>query len=368
MHRAPEQRVDHVIDVIYGAAVGATGWDRVAEALRDLSGAIAAGVSLRPETPDGVFRQHWAGLDPEFERRYVDGLYRDDPWVEGAQRMPVGRTWCGGRFIAERELVRTRFYNEACAPFGYRDIAGCIIASTPGYTITYGMFVDRVAEERSFEHVDRVLPHLARALALTADAPVRWMTDLAHMLETLNMPAAVVDADARLIVANAGGRAVLERGEGVRLDRGRVGCRRPSVQQALHAAIARTAGGLEPRPCPIGVARPRRQRALAVSVMPLPRHLGGSSRALVVMIDPDAALARSAAAVARVFDLSPAEARLTAALSQGLDPRAMADAFGLSVHTVRTQMRSVFRKTGCHRQADLAALVATLAPLGGGGE
>ncbi|MCB9544307.1 MAG: helix-turn-helix transcriptional regulator [Myxococcales bacterium] len=356
-------RVTTVIDAAYDAAFGVASWADVAESLRDLSGAVAAGFSLRPTQADGAFQQHWAGLDPGFERLYVEELYQEDPWVEGAARMPIGRTWCGNQFIDDADLVQTRFYNEACAPFGYRDIAGCILAVTPSHTITFGAFVERPAELERFHLVDQVLPHLARALAIGPGGPKRLPPDVTAMLAALNMPAAVVDADACLVQANGPGHALLLRGEGVRLEGRRLRCGRAGVERALHADIAQAAQGRSERPPPIGVPRPRRQRALAVSVLPVPMHLAGQRLALVVFIDPDAPTSRGAAAVARVFDLSPAEARLTAALGQGLELREISESLGLSIHTVRTQMRAVFRKTGCSRQAELTALVARLAPL-----
>jgi DNA-binding CsgD family transcriptional regulator len=53
------------------------------------------------------------------------------------------------------------------------------------------------------------------------------------------------------------------------------------------------------------------------------------------------------------FDLTPAEARLVAHLVAGASLRSCAKALGIKYETVRSYLKSAFRKTGTHRQAEL---------------
>ncbi len=64
--------------------------------------------------------------------------------------------------------------------------------------------------------------------------------------------------------------------------------------------------------------------------------------------------------VAAAWGLTPAESRVACGLAQGLTTEAMAQAFGVSRTTVRTQTQSVLNKTGAARQADLVSLLAAL--------
>jgi DNA-binding CsgD family transcriptional regulator len=57
------------------------------------------------------------------------------------------------------------------------------------------------------------------------------------------------------------------------------------------------------------------------------------------------------------FSLTPAEQRLTHYLTAGGRLGEAAAAFGVSRHTVRNQLRSVFDKVGVQRQADLTRLM-----------
>src|SRR5262245_23730918 len=57
------------------------------------------------------------------------------------------------------------------------------------------------------------------------------------------------------------------------------------------------------------------------------------------------------------FDLTPAQARLVVLLFAGASLRSCAKALGIKYETARTYLKSVFQKTGTHRQAELVLTV-----------
>jgi DNA-binding CsgD family transcriptional regulator len=67
--------------------------------------------------------------------------------------------------------------------------------------------------------------------------------------------------------------------------------------------------------------------------------------------------------MARLFDLTPAERRILDKLIAGEDLREAAAALQISIHTARTQLKSIFRKTGRRSQGQLLTLAARLATL-----
>jgi len=73
----------------------------------------------------------------------------------------------------------------------------------------------------------------------------------------------------------------------------------------------------------------------------------------LILIDPSQAPLLSAGHVTSLFGLTPAEAQLAVALSQGISLNAYADRRGVSVGTVRIQMKRILEKTDSRRQADL---------------
>lgn len=71
----------------------------------------------------------------------------------------------------------------------------------------------------------------------------------------------------------------------------------------------------------------------------------------------DPGLKQALEAVADLYGLTPAEARLVEALLGGETVAEYAERAGVSANTAKTQLKRVFAKTGCGRQAELVAAV-----------
>ena len=63
----------------------------------------------------------------------------------------------------------------------------------------------------------------------------------------------------------------------------------------------------------------------------------------------------------RVFDLTPAEARLACRLARGDSLEQVAQALDVKMTTARSQLAAIFAKTGTCRQAQLVAILSRLA-------
>jgi DNA-binding CsgD family transcriptional regulator len=59
-----------------------------------------------------------------------------------------------------------------------------------------------------------------------------------------------------------------------------------------------------------------------------------------------------------LFDLTAAEARVASGVTEGLTLDQIAERHGVALGTIRTQIKSVFAKTGSSRQSQLAGLLA----------
>jgi DNA-binding CsgD family transcriptional regulator len=64
----------------------------------------------------------------------------------------------------------------------------------------------------------------------------------------------------------------------------------------------------------------------------------------------------------REYRLTPQEATIAEMMALGLSPSQIAAETGARVNTVRTQIKRIFAKTGCHRQSQVAVLVLRHVP------
>jgi DNA-binding CsgD family transcriptional regulator len=116
----------------------------------------------------------------------------------------------------------------------------------------------------------------------------------------------------------------------------------------------------------------RRSSALAASrgmqaplrLLVVPMDAAGGREAAVWILEPPSPRLPHPRILGVLFGLSRAEARLALRLLAGLTPQECAREAGVGVATVRSQLHSMFAKTGARRQAELVALLARVPVLG----
>ena len=85
-----------------------------------------------------------------------------------------------------------------------------------------------------------------------------------------------------------------------------------------------------------------------------------ATRVLLVVHTPGALEGLDTSLLADTFGLTRAETGVARAAARGDDPQDIADTRFVSRETVRTQMRTLYRKLGVKRQADLVRIISQL--------
>lgn len=173
-------------------------------------------------------------------------------------------------------------------------------------------------------------------------------------------PMAVIIADAQGVVrlSNARGRALLATKEALFVDPlGRIRLVDRTQDARLYQTIRMVQEGSD---VDCALAAPRREDGvpLSVLVVPVGRGAGGAPRGVTLFIsDPDAPPVIHPETLEGLYGLTLAEARLVIALVSGQTLDGVAAATGTSPNTLKNHLKSVFRKTGATRQAELMKLV-----------
>lgn len=183
-------------------------------------------------------------------------------------------------------------------------------------------------------------------------------------LDRLAIAAFIVNASGSLQHLNASARAMLANDRCVRVKNSLFRFYEPALNSAFEAALRRaTQGSTHLALLPLSSCK---EDVYEVSVLPLQEDGAGASAqalALVVIARPQPDALTIERRVRGLYGLTEAEARVMAALTLGGTVEEIAVAHGVRPSTVRAQVRSIFEKTGVHRQTDLVRLALCGAPI-----
>jgi DNA-binding CsgD family transcriptional regulator len=206
--------------------------------------------------------------------------------------------------------------------------------------------------------LDSFRPHLARAGLLAARWRLERLRAAAEALAMIGLPAIVVDARGKALAANA-------LVEGLRshllwLPNDRVALVDPSANALLLSVISEI-GSPSASVARSFPARGTDHDPMIVHLIPatgVARELFDGGFALLVFTPLNEPAAPDTAILKGLFDLTASEARVAMGVTKGLSPNEIACRDGVSVETVRTQLKSILDKMGLNRQSQLAGMLA----------
>jgi DNA-binding CsgD family transcriptional regulator len=264
--------------------------------------------------------------------------------------------------IMDIEMLRQHpYYQEFLAPLGLQWFAG--VGMTAGDDV-WCLSIQRTAASQPFSpEQKRDLAKLSSRLSSSvALARVLGNYRAAGALDAFEMcGTAVVLLNSYGEVFRANQSAELLIGKEIKIVERRLTSKSPiataRLDRALHDLVwSHDSSALA---APVLLPRDQQRPLLACPV----RLSGPTSNILadchfaVVLIDPEKRSRPVEAQLQAFFRLTSAEAKLAARLADGAALGTAASELGIAKETSRSQLKSVFRKTGTHRQAELVALL-----------
>lgn len=207
------------------------------------------------------------------------------------------------------------------------------------------------------------LPHFRRAARLTIAVGEAAQTGMVDAFSALNKAAILLDDLGAVVRANAPAEALL--GDALLISRGRLrassGAHRNLTQ--LIASVCRPDAAIAtPKTDAIAVRR-ESGPPLVVQAAPLvnaARDIFQCARA-ILLITPLHRLPEVGEAILhQAFGLTPAEVNLARMIIAGKSMPEAADELGVSAHTTRTHLKSMFAKTQTRSQSELAVMLSRL--------
>jgi DNA-binding CsgD family transcriptional regulator len=372
--------LDGVIAEIYSAAAGEQPWTAPLEQMVDrwrCWGVQVFGLRLA----DGSMAfSHDVGFPAEGMLHYVSRYHLIDPRTPMLSPLAMGEWWHCHEHFDDDFVARHPLYQELLIPYGGRYSSGVKLYQDNELLVVMG--VSRGPVEGPLDGDDRIAMrrlslHMQTAVGLWRRQRRTVQQALAGevIVSRLSQPVLLVDSELVIHHRNAAARALMTRRVGIVERDCRLTCSDITTQGELLLAIQQLRLGGTPD---ASASRPHDRVVLRVGQPPgtalllvlssLEPHetmgaFGAQTLALVLMHDLAQRSAPDPLMVGAAFSLTPAEAQVACGVAAGRSPQQFADTTGVSVHTVRAQLSTVFQKVGVGRQAELASALAGLTPL-----
>jgi DNA-binding CsgD family transcriptional regulator len=372
-----QQQLQQILALIEHSVFDPSAMPALYQSIADLLGAEGIGLQIIDKQTSKTLYSFDAGIDASDHRRYYDEVYLHNPRVPQLMTTPVGRIFTD-RAITSPEQRRSNPYYAWLGSIGYREGICLKLLDQPDC-------LGAIAFERRPD-TSRPLED-ALALAQLLSGPLSRAAAIGRHLALAEFrsqgfaaaaaaavpAAALLSPQGHVVDANAGFRAILDRRDGLFLaggePRGCVAAGARALRCAITAGLDALRTGNGAGNCAALLPRLNGRPPYRVFVQPVRpathEQAGfrwGLEAGLLLLVDePErAASAARIDALASLYGLTRAEIRVAEGLGRGDNVTAIAAEHGVSVATVRSQLKSILAKTETSRQGELVVLINRL--------
>lgn len=353
-----------ILDAIYDSAVDPAAWARLPAVLARMAEAQTCAVYYDTGAAVGdLATYNLKDASPD----YVAYYHQLDPWMKLGRAAPQLVSKFGEQLIRQPAFEETEYYRDFGRHWGLHHLLGVHAPLTSGLCFNVGLHRPRDAEPFSPEikaKFDLLLPHIQRAMQLRLRALESGRQAAIGLagLSTLTFAVIICDGNAAVEFANPAAEQMAASGSGLRIARRSDGAtlQLTTRTQELHSLVRNAASG--------GAGGAMRidspGETLLILVAPLPGNhdLAATfgSRVMVSIKGTGLDGRPSKTHLAALFNFTATESVLALALMSSKSIDEIAVERGVKIPTLRTQLASMFAKTGTDNQRDLVRLLGTI--------
>ncbi|UWU91371.1 helix-turn-helix transcriptional regulator [Bradyrhizobium sp. CB1015] len=361
--RIDDEELSKVLSRFGEAAVNPEAWRRIMDDICKAVGASAA-ILLQSDirTPDVPRTDSIAEATDLYFR---DNWHLRDPRAKGFPQMMAGEVVTDLDVMTPEQIRADPMYNEVLFPFGYRWFAGIgFWADSAAWALT----IQRTGREGAFEARDKQLlaqlaPRLTETATLATAVGRITLTSMTDVLGRVGQPALILNREGKVLRTNEVADGGFD--NEIRIKDRRLLLRDKQAMAKLDQLINLIRSTPDSAAIPAAPILVRRTAKPPVVLRILPvdgaaRSVFLGARAMLILSNLVPPPAPDSALIGQAFDLTPAESRLAALLATGASLASAAEQLRISRETARNHLKSIFSKTGAHRQPELVKLLLQL--------
>lgn len=365
--RINPEKIEACIDAFYAAAADRGHWESAVDRAQHLLGGHSS-LLFTHELPSGAAEALWVGraLPPDSLASYESYYAATDLWVQGVVRScrRTNTVMVGDQLVAREVFDASEWYNDFLRHYDiYHLLTTSLFDRRAHPSVYFSIYRHRGGEsfdQQTCRAFRTLVPHIQRALVIRNSL---WRTHdtnrtLEAGLNALCQPVFIVDGRRRVEFLNRAAEQEVSGESELAIRAGRLIMRTgdsPAHLERLLVRATRSRG----REGAVAEFRDSSGHRRQILISPLTTEPSG--RAIVLISERSRARDDDLDMLLReLFRLSRAEIRLCTALLDDLSLPELADLSGVSRHTLRSQLKSVFLKTGCSKQTALMRLLMSL--------
>ena len=352
---------------LYKAASDPAAWEPFLQDLAGRTSATAAALVIYDSSEASyVLSRSWE-FSPEATKLYGEHYGALDVWAHEALSKRGSSVLNSEALYPLQRLKRREMYNDYLAPFGLEHGLFTVVENTGSRLASVSLFRNSCRTE--FREPDRailefLLPHIQQAVKLHFEFSKLKAEShgIAAALDALCGGVIFLGLDGRVLFMNRTASAMVSERDGLLASASGMRAEQQSESAQLNKFVGDAVAAATGKGFNAGgtVLVSRRARPpLKVQISPI-RNAGIESpqriSAVAFISDPLQRRPQHESLRAR-YALTPAETRVALLLADGQSPQAITQIVGVTENTVRTQIKSIYWKTGVKRQAELVRLL-----------
>jgi DNA-binding CsgD family transcriptional regulator/PAS domain-containing protein len=363
-----DDELRRVVGRLYDAALNPALWADALTGIAEFVGGQAGTLNPKSLVSKFVDAGDRVGLDLQYIQMHSETCVEFDS-LTAVPRFDVRPIVRLPELMPPDEGCSGRIQKGSVRPAGRGDVASSVVEKSEKSCKLLGVGrndPDAKVDDEMRRRMMLVAPHVRRAVLIgkALDRKADEAAAFADILDSLSAGLFLIDADGRIVHANAAGRGILAAGDFLRSIDGRMAARDTKTNRTLQNLFADKSDldiGSKGIALPLTARDGEYHVAHVLPVGGRARPRAGVPRTVVAAVFVCKATLESpssAEVIRRTYQLTRTELRVLLAIVNVGSIREVATALGVADCTIKTHVGRLFEKTGAGRQADLVKLVA----------
>jgi DNA-binding CsgD family transcriptional regulator/PAS domain-containing protein len=360
--------LSRLLRTLYGAPASPELWPEFLRELSQLLKLTGAAILHHDMEHARYNVQFSSDGEAEWMRLYQQRYGDLDIWRPAFLKKAEGEFVFGDELCPPEKAKNTEFYNDFLLKYDIRLFGAVATVKRPKQVEHLSLYQSWKGKSPCKETADSmalIFPHLRSALQLRrefVDLNVRNVS-LGSAFDEIAAGIVLLDCNGGVLLMNRSATALLERADGLLIRNRRLRACRGSETARLDALTSGPANiGALPGAVAAGAVLISRLASAPLTITVAPLHtpatpLAHQASSIMFIHDPEPDVQLPRALLDEGYGLTPAEAQLALTLVKGHSLQEAADLGGVTHNTVRSQLKSIFMKTGVQRQGQLIRLL-----------